>query len=219
MWSGQSGALSGWLNRAHRPVNREATATTMTRLRPSLRADMYAGFQRKERRGKPASADARASYSGPPGLYRGRAARAGGRPALGWRRAHPYNARRIFPGELDMQIDEQRFGGIARLYGRIGLERLASAHVAVVGIGGVGSWAAEALARQRSRRDLAVRPRRRLRDQHQPTDPCPRRQHRSRQGRSDGRAHPRHQPRLHGPCRSSSWSPSWPSTSPNSSTG
>ncbi|MCQ4348503.1 tRNA cyclic N6-threonylcarbamoyladenosine(37) synthase TcdA [Pseudomonas stutzeri] len=46
-----------------------------------------------------------------------------------------------------MQIDEQRFGGIARLYGRQGLERLAAAHVAVVGIGGVGSWVAEALAR------------------------------------------------------------------------
>ncbi|MDG1580123.1 tRNA cyclic N6-threonylcarbamoyladenosine(37) synthase TcdA [Pseudomonas sp. GOM6] len=43
--------------------------------------------------------------------------------------------------------DEQRFGGIARLYGREGLERLGAAHVAVVGIGGVGSWAAEALAR------------------------------------------------------------------------
>lgn len=46
-----------------------------------------------------------------------------------------------------MSIDEQRFGGIARLYGRVGLERLTAAHVAVVGIGGVGSWAAEALAR------------------------------------------------------------------------
>ena len=34
-----------------------------------------------------------------------------------------------------MSIDEQRFGGIARLYGRTGLERLAAAHVAVVGIG------------------------------------------------------------------------------------
>ncbi len=44
-------------------------------------------------------------------------------------------------------MDEQRFGGIARLYGRDGLQRLAAAHVAVVGIGGVGSWAAEALAR------------------------------------------------------------------------
>ena len=46
-----------------------------------------------------------------------------------------------------MQRDEQRFGGIERLYVREGLERLAASHVAVVGIGGVGSWAAEALAR------------------------------------------------------------------------
>ena len=46
-----------------------------------------------------------------------------------------------------MSINDQRFGGIARLYGRVGLERLVAAHVAVVGIGGVGSWAAEALAR------------------------------------------------------------------------
>jgi len=41
----------------------------------------------------------------------------------------------------------QRFGGIARLYGVAALERFRGAHVAVVGIGGVGSWAAEALAR------------------------------------------------------------------------
>lgn len=41
----------------------------------------------------------------------------------------------------------QRFGGIGRLYGLQGLERLRAAHVCVVGIGGVGSWAAEALAR------------------------------------------------------------------------
>lgn len=41
----------------------------------------------------------------------------------------------------------QRFGGIARLYGHSALERFRTAHVAVVGIGGVGSWAAEALAR------------------------------------------------------------------------
>ena len=46
-----------------------------------------------------------------------------------------------------MSTDLQRFGGIARLYGAEGLERLNKAHVAVVGIGGVGSWAAEALAR------------------------------------------------------------------------
>jgi len=42
---------------------------------------------------------------------------------------------------------ETRFGGIARLYGKSGLERLRAAHVCVVGIGGVGTWAAEALAR------------------------------------------------------------------------
>jgi tRNA A37 threonylcarbamoyladenosine dehydratase len=41
----------------------------------------------------------------------------------------------------------RRFGGVARLYGAAGLARLEAAHVCVVGIGGVGSWAAEALAR------------------------------------------------------------------------
>ncbi|MDB6024369.1 MAG: UBA/THIF-type binding protein [Verrucomicrobiales bacterium] len=42
---------------------------------------------------------------------------------------------------------EQRFGGIQRLYGRIELEKFRRAHVCIVGIGGVGSWAVEALAR------------------------------------------------------------------------
>jgi tRNA A37 threonylcarbamoyladenosine dehydratase len=46
-----------------------------------------------------------------------------------------------------MEIDQQRFAGIARLYGSVGVQRLAAAHVAVIGIGGVGSWVAEALAR------------------------------------------------------------------------
>lgn len=41
----------------------------------------------------------------------------------------------------------RRFGGIDRLYGPGSLARLAAAHVCVIGIGGVGSWAAEALAR------------------------------------------------------------------------
>jgi tRNA A37 threonylcarbamoyladenosine dehydratase len=41
----------------------------------------------------------------------------------------------------------RRFGGIERLYGAGALQRAAAAHVVVVGIGGVGSWAAEALAR------------------------------------------------------------------------
>lgn len=42
---------------------------------------------------------------------------------------------------------ETRFSGIGRLYSTQGLERLRRAHVCVVGIGGVGSWAVEALAR------------------------------------------------------------------------
>ncbi|MBL9200520.1 MAG: tRNA threonylcarbamoyladenosine dehydratase [Opitutaceae bacterium] len=41
----------------------------------------------------------------------------------------------------------ERFGGVARLYGREALVRLSSAHVCVVGVGGVGSWVVEALAR------------------------------------------------------------------------
>jgi tRNA A37 threonylcarbamoyladenosine dehydratase len=41
----------------------------------------------------------------------------------------------------------RRFGGVARLYGQPALERLAAARVCVVGVGGVGSWAVEALAR------------------------------------------------------------------------
>jgi len=40
-----------------------------------------------------------------------------------------------------------RFGGIGRLFGAAGWERLHRAHVCVVGVGGVGSWAVEALAR------------------------------------------------------------------------
>lgn len=42
---------------------------------------------------------------------------------------------------------EQRFNGIERLYGAKKAKRLRECHVAVVGIGGVGSWAVEALAR------------------------------------------------------------------------
>ncbi len=41
----------------------------------------------------------------------------------------------------------QRFGGIQRLLGEAQAEKLAQSHVAVVGVGGVGCWAAEALGR------------------------------------------------------------------------
>jgi tRNA A37 threonylcarbamoyladenosine dehydratase len=42
---------------------------------------------------------------------------------------------------------ERRFGGLRRLYGEAGYQRLRALRVAVVGLGGVGSWTAEALAR------------------------------------------------------------------------
>jgi len=46
--------------------------------------------------------------------------------------------------ELDF---ERRFGGIARTYGEAALQKFSQAHVCVIGVGGVGSWAVEALAR------------------------------------------------------------------------
>lgn len=42
---------------------------------------------------------------------------------------------------------ERRFGGLTRLFGVAGAQRIRQAHVAIAGIGGVGSWAVEALAR------------------------------------------------------------------------
>ncbi|MDQ6685494.1 MAG: ThiF family adenylyltransferase [Pseudomonadota bacterium] len=42
---------------------------------------------------------------------------------------------------------ERRFGGLRRLHGEVGYGRIRDARIAVVGVGGVGSWAAEALAR------------------------------------------------------------------------
>ncbi len=41
----------------------------------------------------------------------------------------------------------RRFSGLERLYGIRGAAAIRGSHVAVIGIGGVGSWAAEALAR------------------------------------------------------------------------
>ena len=52
--------------------------------------------------------------------------------------------------ELDSSqpVDVQRrFGGLDRLYGAIAARKMRRSHVVVVGLGGVGSWAAEALAR------------------------------------------------------------------------
>jgi tRNA A37 threonylcarbamoyladenosine dehydratase len=49
--------------------------------------------------------------------------------------------------DLGPADEERRFGGLRRLYGEAGYQRIRAATVAVVGLGGVGSWAAEALAR------------------------------------------------------------------------
>lgn len=51
------------------------------------------------------------------------------------------------PGAQSLPDVSRRFGGVARLLGETGARRIASAHAVVVGIGGVGSWTAEALAR------------------------------------------------------------------------
>src|SRR5258706_16231769 len=49
---------------------------------------------------------------------------------------------------LDEPVDlERRFGGLRRLYGDAGYARIRAARIAIVGVGGVGSWCAEALAR------------------------------------------------------------------------
>ncbi|MFT3819788.1 MAG: tRNA threonylcarbamoyladenosine dehydratase [Rubrivivax sp.] len=47
-------------------------------------------------------------------------------------------------GDADL---ERRFGGLRRLYGDRAYARIRAARIAVVGLGGVGSWTAEALAR------------------------------------------------------------------------
>lgn len=44
-------------------------------------------------------------------------------------------------------VDARRFGGVDRAYGGGTVARLSAAHVCVIGLGGVGSWAVEALAR------------------------------------------------------------------------
>ena len=51
------------------------------------------------------------------------------------------------PASVDHADLERRFGGLRRLYGEGGYARVRAGRVAVVGLGGVGSWAVEALAR------------------------------------------------------------------------
>jgi len=68
--------------------------------------------------------------------------------------AHPFIKKHRFPlmSETSSTLFhsphyQQRFSGIARLYGSEALAQLAQAHMLVAGLGGVGSWSAEALAR------------------------------------------------------------------------
>ena len=53
----------------------------------------------------------------------------------------------LFAAEAIEADAERRFGGIGRLYGQPALARFRAAHVCVIGVGGVGSWVVEALAR------------------------------------------------------------------------
>lgn len=58
------------------------------------------------------------------------------------------NTHPALPPALASEVDfERRFGGIGRLYGAAALGRFRTAHVCVIGVGGVGSWIVEALAR------------------------------------------------------------------------
>ncbi|EJE48419.1 dinucleotide-utilizing enzyme possibly involved in molybdopterin or thiamin biosynthesis [Acidovorax sp. CF316] len=52
-----------------------------------------------------------------------------------------------FADDVTDEVTQRRFGGLERLYGVEGARRIRASHVVVVGIGGVGSWSAEALAR------------------------------------------------------------------------
>ncbi len=55
----------------------------------------------------------------------------------------------LTPSSIETNVDNaaRRFGGTARLWGDTGLQALQASHAVVIGIGGVGSWAAECLAR------------------------------------------------------------------------
>lgn len=47
---------------------------------------------------------------------------------------------------MDTSYD-YRFSGLKRLYGNKAMDKIKNSHIAIIGIGGVGSWVAEALAR------------------------------------------------------------------------
>jgi len=47
----------------------------------------------------------------------------------------------------DVADTDRRFSGLSRLYGEIGAQQIRQSHVVVIGVGGVGSWAVECLAR------------------------------------------------------------------------
>jgi len=49
--------------------------------------------------------------------------------------------------KMPLDVLEKSFGGVGRIYGQEGLLRLSRCHVAVIGVGGVGSWTVEALVR------------------------------------------------------------------------
>jgi len=53
----------------------------------------------------------------------------------------------IVSSDESFQQFEERFGGIQRLYGKAKAQIIPELHICVVGIGGVGSWVVEALAR------------------------------------------------------------------------
>ena len=59
----------------------------------------------------------------------------------------PLNADKPIVPPVFLADEDRRFGGLARLYGAQGAARIRAAHVVVIGLGGVGSWTAEALAR------------------------------------------------------------------------
>jgi len=73
---------------------------------------------------------------------------AGFAPAIADPVGDSFLAKPNFEADADAAADAQRrFGGLQRLYGLNGAQQIRASHVVVVGIGGVGSWAAEALAR------------------------------------------------------------------------